>query len=829
MIKMKRQILSCLALGLLLSCDKSTNTINASESIRLSPRVQRNASVTDSIWNLAATVHVRLTTTNGTPLLNDTVAFSKHTSPVVAAPSDQGVSVLIEGLSNSNVVVWSGNLTLPPSTRDTAFAVTVDAVTNPGGSNGGPSLGTVNTPGFDSISVISWASADTFDQPVHVFFSCKGTPGATLHYTLDGKTYPNTSSPAYGDTGILVDSSATIQVIATKPGWTSSATITHKVTLLAQSGLTATTNVEAWTTDTYDQPVTVKLTSPTPNAEIRYTLDGTVPTRSSPTYTVAGILIDSTRTLHAVTYTGKAEPSLITFSKSFKLQAQAVTVASVSATPWATNTYDRPVTIKLAILTPNAEIHYTLDGTEPTRSSPTYSTVGIDLKVSSVLKAVAYNGKAQRSNGVLSQNLVLQVSPIIMDDVATLRSNEYWIKMNTPAPGDTIRYTLDGSVPTRSSATYLDSLLLSASATITAVAFNGGLAPSTVAQKKYDVQVPQPYRVALTSTGATYSITFADSISDAELRFTTDGTSPTMSSNLAVQNTAFTIDTSKTIIISAFKGNYKPSIPFAYSRKKFTGMRFVPPGSFSMGCALDSPLCAPDEKPVHNVTVSGFYMDTIEYLAVPSDSVNWYWKIGWTAAVRLCNQRSKSAGLDTVYSKITDATGDNTAGGSAVADFSKNGYRLPTEAEWEYAARAGSTTFFPWGDDSSLANQYASYGDANTTTQGDMRRRGGKKPNAWGIYDMIGNASEWTNDNYYKYPSDDQTDPTGPAVSEVDSSYYRYLKKTKQTSDLYSRPTGHITRGGQVCDLYTLSLHSAYRGGWYGIQTTAGLRMVRRP
>jgi len=273
---MKRQILSCLALGLLLSCDKSTNTINESESIRLSPRVQRNASVTDSIWNLAATVHVRLTTTNGTPLLNDTVAFSKHTSPVVAAPSDQGVSVLIEGLSNSNVVVWSGNLTLPPSTRDTAFAVTVDAVTNPGGSNGGPSLGTVNTPSFDSIDVKSWASADTFDQPVHVYLSSM-TPGAVLHYTLDG-SYPTTSSPVYGNAGVLIDSSRTMKVIATKVGWTSSASFTQSFVLQARPVTFAANGNVGW------PPFKIGLSCPTAGVVIRYTTDATLPTTGSPVY-----------------------------------------------------------------------------------------------------------------------------------------------------------------------------------------------------------------------------------------------------------------------------------------------------------------------------------------------------------------------------------------------------------------------------------------------------------------------------------------------------------------------------------------------------------------
>jgi len=84
-------------------------------------------------------------------------------------------------------------------------------------------------------------------------------------------------------------------------------------------------------------------------------------------------------------------------------------------------------------------------------------------------------------------------------------------------------------------------------------------------------------------------------------------------------------------------------------------------------------------------------------------------------------------------------------------------FRFPTEAEWEYACRAGAATLYPFGDDKEALGEYAW-----TSDPGKQQPVGQKRPNAWGLHDMLGNVQEWCYDRYGVYDARDQTDPTGP-------------------------------------------------------------------
>jgi type II secretion system protein G len=163
----------------------------------------------------------------------------------------------------------------------------------------------------------------------------------------------------------------------------------------------------------------------------------------------------------------------------------------------------------------------------------------------------------------------------------------------------------------------------------------------------------------------------------------------------------------------------------------------IRPGKFVMG----------DGKDRHEVTLSKpFYMGVTEVTQAQYEAV---------MGTNPSHFRGATNPVEMVY------WNDAAEFCKKLSEKTRRTFRLPTEAEWEYACRAGAQTAFSFGDDPSALGDYAWWGRNSADTTHPV---GQKKPNAWGLYDMHGNVWEWCADWYEAYPKGPVTNPSGPAT-----------------------------------------------------------------
>ena len=260
-------------------------------------------------------------------------------------------------------------------------------------------------------------------------------------------------------------------------------------------------------------------------------------------------------------------------------------------------------------------------------------------------------------------------------------------------------------------------------------------------------------------------------------------------------------------------GATSPAAPPAISVSAPAGMVLVPAGKFQMGDPFETEQS--DQVPVHTVHVSAFYMDKHKVTKKRWDDVRtWAQENGysdtfargakgedhpalgmtWYDAVKWCNARSEKEGLTPVYYTTPEKTVVYRTGKVDIANdcvrWDANGYRLPTEAEWEKAARGGAVgRRFPWDD--TITHEQANY-NSGGRSQGkvppyDLNPTRGNPPkfavdqepytspvgsfpaNGYGLHDMAGNAWDWVWDwyarDYYRLSPD--SDPRGPAKDKA--------------------------------------------------------------
>ncbi len=231
-------------------------------------------------------------------------------------------------------------------------------------------------------------------------------------------------------------------------------------------------------------------------------------------------------------------------------------------------------------------------------------------------------------------------------------------------------------------------------------------------------------------------------------------------------------------------------------------MVLVPGGTFTMGCtASNAYACNANENPTHSVTITNaFYMGRYEVTQAQ-----------WLARMGSNPSSFQGASYPDAASRPVEMVSWNTVQGFLTA----TGMQLPTEAQWEYACRAGTTTAFhgftgylSGTNDDTLVGNIAWYGAfSGGNSDGQTHAVGGKAANALGLHDMLGNVWEWCNDWYGDYSSPAQTNPTGPATG-----------------------TNRVVRGGSWdIDTYYVRSSARFESTPAITYTTLGFRAVKSP
>lgn len=557
----------------------------------------------------------------------------------------------------------------------------------------------------------------------------------------------------------------------------------------------------------YNQAQMISLVCGTEGSEIRYTVDGSIPPENSYVYSSPFVAPLGT-TVKAIA--SKADWKTSKVVSAFYSGLTPEPIVNLESGSYNAGTIAH-ISINAEGLSYNyIKIRYTLDGSEPDSTSQIYlNDVGVVLTESCTLKARTYYKNWIPSSSVSADYVIS--TPTVQTPSITPPSGTVdiltQINIACGTYGATIHYTSNGDDPTPNSPVYSNPLTIitGGNVIIKAMAIKPYTYDSDIATASYTVHVPTVATPVISPSSGNVNIGSTVIINcptpNSTIHYTTNGQEPTENSPEYSIPLKLVSTGNVTIKAKAYRQYWNPSVTCMVNYIVIPApleMVYVTEGSFFNGTSV--------------ITLSGFNISKyevtqFEYQAtVNSNPSNFSGydlpveSISWCDCILFCNKRSILEGLTPCYSYGSSGTNpdnwpsswqyDDNSHENIVCNWNANGYRLPTEMEWMFAAMGGvnSNGYEYSGSYNIHSVAWFSFNSGGTT-----HIVGTKDANELGCHDMSGNVREWVWDrNQSTYPPGDQTDPHG-----YDYGWQRVIRNGG-----WSAEANHCTidyRGGMSC------------------------------
>jgi hypothetical protein len=467
---------------------------------------------------------------------NSNVASSTYTiTPPTAAPAFslaagtyKQVETITISCSNSSAVIYYTTDGSTPTTNSAVYAgpltvsanETISAMALAPGDSNSAVMSIAYTIALPAASPSFSLAAGTYIGTQVVAIS-DTTPGAAIYYTSNG-TSPTTTSTLY--TGpISVSATETIQAAAIASGGSLSPIASAAYSIAPGTA----TPVISPAGGTYLSAQTIAISDPNPGAIIYYTINGKMPNSSSTVYN-GPFAVSTNSTIQAIAQTsGNTASSEATASYSFPAATPIISPAA--------GTYLATQTVSISTSTPGASIYYTTNGASPTTGSNLYSGP-FSVSANETVQAISAESGMTNSSVASSSYVITPPAPApTFSPAAGTYLTTKTVTISCSNKTAIIYYTTNASTPTTSSPIYSSPLAVASNETITAMALAPGGSNSPITSATYTITLPAAtptFSLAAGKYTSVQSVALSDTTTGAVIYYTTDGTTPTTSSNL---------------------------------------------------------------------------------------------------------------------------------------------------------------------------------------------------------------------------------------------------------------------------------------------------------